>query len=279
MPSPLEPMLRKLAYWGGLDAADEEAVLALPHRTNWVERHGYAIRERAKPTHSCVILSGFAMRHKIVADGARQIVSVHMKGDLVDLHNSFLGVSDHNVQALTECELAFIPRDAVQEIAFARPSIGLAMWLDTLVDASIFREWVVNVGRRDSYSRVAHLLCEFSLRLEVAGLGEATDYELPMTQEQIADCVGLTPVHVNRTLRRLESEGLITRRNSRAVAIGDWNRLAEAGDFDSTYLHLRENEPALTRASVSWEAEGWNGQQRPNAVVQNSSERMLPQGR
>jgi CRP-like cAMP-binding protein len=258
--SPLEPMLRKLAYWADFDATDEEAVLGLPYRTKRVERHGYVIRERARPTHSCVIVCGFAMRHKIVANGARQIVSVHMKGDVLDLHNSFLGIADHNVQTLTACELAFIPRDAVKELALKRPRVALAMWFDTLVDASIFREWVANVGRRDSNTRVAHLLCEFSLRLKVAGLGEATDYELPMTQEQIADCVGLTPVHVNRTLRKLESEGLITRRNSRAVAIGDWKRLAGAGDFDSTYLHLRESDPALIGATISPLADEWEGQ-------------------
>jgi CRP-like cAMP-binding protein len=185
------------------------------------------------------------MRHKIVASGARQIVSVHMKGEFVDLQNSFLGIADHSVQALGEAEVAFIPRERVQELAIARPRVGMAMWLDTLVDASISREWTANVGRRDAYTRVAHLLCEFSLKLKVAGLGEATDYELPMTQEQIADCVGLTPVHVNRMLKKLESEGLIARSSSRAVAIGDWNKLANVGDFDSAYLHLRENEPAL----------------------------------
>jgi len=238
-------MLRKLAYWGNLDAADQAALLGLPCRTRTVARHRFLVREREKATHCCVILSGFAMRHKIVADGARQIVSVHMAGDLVDLQNAFLGVADHSVQVLTECEVAFIPREMAKELAFAHPNVGMAMWLDTLVDASIFREWIANVGRRDSYMRVAHLLCEFSLRLKVAGLGEATDYELPMTQEQIADCVGLTPVHVNRTLKRLEVEGLINRRNSRTVTIGDWSKLAKAGDFDSTYLHLRENEAAL----------------------------------
>jgi CRP-like cAMP-binding protein len=243
--SPLAPLLRKLAGWGYFDAADERALLALPHRTKTFQRHNYVVRERETAVHSCLLLSGFAVRHKIVANGARQIVSVHMKGDVVDLQNSFLGVADHNVQLLTDAAVAFIPRDAVRQIAFERPNIGMAMWLDTLVDASIFREWVANVGRRDSYTRIAHLLCEFSLRLKVAGLGEATDYQLPMTQEQIADCVGLTPVHVNRTLKRLEGEGLITRPNSRTVTIGDWNKLADAGDFDSTYLHLRETEAAL----------------------------------
>ena len=238
-------MLRKLAYWSDLDAEDEAAVLALPHRTRTIQRHGYIVRERDRAIHSCVLLSGFAIRHKTVAGGARQIVSMHIKGDIVDLQNSFLGIADHSVQVLTECQVALIPRDSVKQLAFARPNVGMAMWLDTLVDGSVFREWVANVGRRDAYTRIAHLLCEFSLRMKVAGLGESTDYELPMTQEQIADCVGLTSVHVNRTLKRLVDEGLIGRRNSRSVTIGDWNRLADAGDFDSTYLHLRESEAAL----------------------------------
>jgi CRP-like cAMP-binding protein len=237
-------MLRKLAYWGDFDAADEEAILSLPHKTKRIERNGYIAREREKTTHSCLLISGFAIRHKIVSDGARQIVAIHMKGDLVDLQNSFLGVADHSVQVLSEAEVALIPREAVRQVAFDRPRVGMAMWYDTLVDASVFREWIANVGRRDAHTRIAHLLCEFSLRLKVAGLGEATDYELPMTQEHIADCTGLTPVHVNRMLKRLDAENLITRRSSRSVTIGNWKKLAYAGDFDSNYLHLRENESA-----------------------------------
>ena len=243
--SPLRPMVRKLAYWSELDAADEAAILNLPHRTKRIERNGYIVREREKTTHSCLLVSGFAIRHKIVASGARQIVAIHMKGDLVDLQNSFLGVADHSVQVLTDAEVALIPRDKIKQLAFDRPKVGMAMWFDTLVDASVFREWIANVGRRDAHTRIAHLLCEFALRLKVAGLGEATDYELPMTQEHIADCTGLTPVHVNRMLKLLETENLISRTSSRSVTIGDWNKLADAGDFDSNYLHLRENEPAL----------------------------------
>ncbi len=243
--SPLLPMVRKLAYCTELDATDEQAILDLPHKTKKIERHGYIVRERELATHSCLLISGFAIRHKIVADGARQIVAVHMKGDLVDLQNSFLSIADHSVQVLTDSEVAFIPREAVKKLAFERPNVGMAMWFDTLVDASVFREWIANVGRRDARTRIAHLLCEFSLRLKVAGLGEATDYELPMTQEQLADTTGLTPVHVNRTLKGLEAENLITRKSSRSITIGDWKKLADAGDFDSNYLHLREDEPAL----------------------------------
>ena len=242
---PLQPMVRKLGYWSELDAADAAAILELPHRTKKLERLSYVVRERDKTSHSCLLVSGFAIRHKIVGDGARQIVALHIRGDLVDLQNSFLRVADHSVQALTECEIALIPREAIIDLAFRHPRIGLAMWFDTLVDASVFREWLANVGRRDSRTRLAHLLCEFALRLKVAGLGDATQYELPMTQEQIADCTGLTPVHVNRMLKSLEADRLIERQSSRSVTIGDWRKLAEAGDFDSNYLHLAENEPAL----------------------------------
>ena len=127
-----------------------------------------------------------------------------------------------------------------------RPAVGKAMWIDTLVDASIFREWIANVGRRDARTRIAHVLCEFALRLKLSGLGEQTGYQLPMTQEQLGDVTGLTSVHVNRTLKSLEAEGLIERLSPRAITIGDWKKLADAGDFDSNYLHLHENEPALT---------------------------------
>ena len=166
-----------------------------------------------------------------------QIVAVHMKGDLVDLQNSFLGVADHSVQVLTDSKVAFIPREDIKKLGFERPNVGMAMWHDTLVDGSIFREWIANVGRRDAHARIAHFLCEFSLRLKVAGLGRETDYELPMSQEQLADCVGLTPVHVNRTLKLLEGKGLISR-DRRRISFPDWRAMRDFGDFNQRYLHM-----------------------------------------
>ncbi len=250
--SHLQPMLDKLGYSANIDtdksvfdAADNEALLSLPHQVKKVAREGYIIREREKTTHSCVLLSGYAYRHKIVRGGARQIVAVHIKGDILDLQNSFLGVADHSVQALTDSEVAFIPREAVKKLAVERPRIGMAMWRDTLVDGSIFREWIANIGRRNVRERIAHLLCEFSLRLKIAGLGEETGHELPMTTQQLADSVGVTPVHVSRTLKALEAENLIDRQNGHGIRVGDWEKLAAAGDFDSNYLHLRKGEPAL----------------------------------
>lgn len=238
----LDPMLRKLQYWHKLSPDDQAAVLALPHTIRKLEPHNYIVREFDRAEYSCVLLSGFAIRHKIVAGGQRQIVAIHMKGELVDLQNSLLGRADHSVQMLTAGKIATVPCDAMRALAFDRPAVGRAMWIDTLVDASIHREWIANVGRRDARTRISHLLCEFSLRLKVAGLGEQVSYELPMTQEQLADATGLTSVHVNRTLKGLEADGLISRTNPRFIEIADWRKLVDAADFNSNYLHLQGDE-------------------------------------
>lgn len=243
--STLEPLLAKLQYWRKFDADDRAALLGLPNTVKRMEPNHYVVRESDRAQYSCVMLSGFAIRHKQSAAGSRQILSIHMKGEVVDLQNSMLGTADHSVQMLTEGKVAMIPRDEIERIAYERPNIGKAMWVDTLVDASIFREWILNVGRRDARTRIAHLLCEISVRLKLAGLGEQTNYELPMNQEQLADATGLTSVHVNRTLKTLDREGLIERVSPRSITIGDWKKLSAVGDFNSNYLHLREAEPAL----------------------------------
>ncbi len=244
--SVLAPMVSKLAQWIPMGRREQEALFALPYRVINLRPQEHLIREGDKPQHSCLMLSGFSIRHKIAGNGGRQIFSIQMKGDLADLQNSLLGIADHNLQALTKVEAALIPVEAVLEIAFSYPKIGRAMWHETLVDGSIFREWTLNVGRRDARTRTAHLLCEFALRLEVAGLGERCRYVLPMTQEQLADALGLTSVHTNRTLMSLSSDGLITRTN-RSVSIENWPGLIEAGDFDPAYLHLNggSKAPAL----------------------------------
>ncbi|MBS0504024.1 MAG: Crp/Fnr family transcriptional regulator [Proteobacteria bacterium] len=230
-------MLDKLLMRHSLDAEDQAALLALPHTLRHLRPQELVVREDDVPKTACLLLSGFAIRHKFAGNGARQVFSIHLKGDIVDLHNSLLGFADHNVQTLTRVDAAFIPAPAIMDLAFSRPAIGKALWHDTLVDSSIFREWTLNVGRRDARSRTAHMLCEFALRLEAAGLGEQNEYELPMTQDQLADALGLTNVHVNRTLKGLRDEGLIEH-NKRSVRIVDFATLAQVGDFDARYLHL-----------------------------------------
>jgi CRP-like cAMP-binding protein len=232
----LSAMIRKFEKHTKLGLADREALLALPYTHRRVTPGTHLVRDGDYPDSCCLLITGFAYRHKITGEGARQIISLHLPGDFIDLQNMFLSVSDHNVQALTHADIAFVPKALLSQLAMSHPLIARAMWIDTLIDASIFREWVVNVGRRDSRARVAHLLCEFALRLESAGLSENHRYTLPMTQEQLADSVGLTPVHVNRVLKALESDGLISR-DKRALTIEDWHQLSVAGDFHERYLH------------------------------------------
>ncbi len=237
----LAPMVHKLSLWCTLDPKDIGDILDLPHQLRHLDAGQYLVWDGDKPQHCCLLLSGFAYRHKHAGNGGRQIVSIHMKGDLVDLQNSLLGVADHNVQMLAAGEVALIPVNAIRQLALDNPTVGMAMWYETLVEGSIFREWVLNVGRRDARTRIGHLLCEFALRLEVADLGRQTSYELPITQEQLADAVALTPVHVNRTLMKLEQEGLITR-TKRMITIVDWKELVKVADFEPRYLHLdRQN--------------------------------------
>lgn len=240
----LGPLVTKLELWAQLETNERAAILTLPHRLERVDANRYIVREGDVPRVNCLLTSGFAIRHKILGDGSRSISAIHMRGDVLDLQNSLLGKADHNVQTVTPADVAFIPREAIQKLAVDYPRVGLAMWYDTLVDGSIFREWIANIARRDGLERLAHLLCEFGLRLEYAQIGSRTDYELPLTQEQLADATGMTPVHINRVLKELEQRGLITR-SIRAVGIADWDRLSKAADFSSDYLHLKERAPLL----------------------------------
>ena len=229
-------VIRKLERLTTLDDADRAAIAGLPFTLGRGRASHYVVRERDRVVNCCVLLSGYACRHKTTSEGGRQIVSFHLPGDILDLQHILFPVADHNVQTITEATWAVVPNDALRKVTRERPGITEALWKDTLIDASIFREWVLNVGRRDAKSRVAHLLCEFTTRREAAGLGAPERFELPMSQEQIADATGLTPVHVNRMLHALSDDGIIAR-DKRLVDILDWKLLRRVGDFDSAYLH------------------------------------------
>jgi CRP-like cAMP-binding protein len=239
----LEKMVRKFRHRAALDEGDVEAIMALPFERKVTEAAGYILRDGDRPPGGTIIVDGLAFRHKVTIDGARQILSVHIPGDFIDLEGTLLRATDHNIQALTRCELAVVPRSALIALIDQHPRVGRAMWIDTLIDGSIFREWIVNVGRRDAKAGLCHLLCEFARRLEIIGLAKGAGYELPMTQEQLADALGLTPVHVNRVLKELDREGLIVR-EKRFVRIPDWEALRSVGGFNERYLHLQQMEAA-----------------------------------
>jgi len=233
----LERMTRRFRRRAPFDESDCQALQALPFKKRVAEAGRYLVREGDRMQESVLLLSGLAYRHKMTADGARQIVSIHIPGDFLDLEGALLKVADHSIQTLTRAEVATVGREHIVALIDSHPRVGRAMWIDTLVDGSIFREWVMNVGRRPARQRIGHLLCEFARRLEITGLGDTSGYEFPMTQEQLADATGLTSVHVNRTLKVLEAEGLIVR-SKRFIKIPDWERLRDMSGFNELYLHL-----------------------------------------
>jgi len=232
-----QALTRKLDRLGTLQPSDREAVAALPFRLATVAPATHLVREGDLVTECCLLLTGYSFRYKIATNGNRQIVSFHLPGDILDLQHLVLPKADHGVQTLTEAMVAWIPVSALVDLAQERPAIGQALWRDTLVDASIFREWILNVGQRDAKARIAHMLCEFAVRRDAAGLGSPERFELPMSQEHIADATGLTTVHVNRTLMALAGEGVIVR-DKRDIKIADWERMRRIAGFHAKYLHM-----------------------------------------
>jgi CRP-like cAMP-binding protein len=237
-PHPLDLLIRNLELRSPLSDVDKQQILQLPCQTKELEPGSYIVREADPPRQCGVLVSGFAFRQKLTGDGARQIIAIILPGNALDFQNLFLDVADHSVQMLTRGTVAFLSREQIQDLAFKNASIGHAIMVKMLVESAIYREWTLNVGRRDARTRVAHVLCELGTRLDALGLAKDYGYHLPMTQEELADAVGLTPVHVNRTLKVLEAEGLIVR-DRRKVSFPGWGRLREVGDFNARYLHLQ----------------------------------------
>jgi CRP-like cAMP-binding protein len=237
--NPLDLLIRKIRTHHPLTVEDQQRILALPFKIRTLESQSYTIREGDRPDRCAVLLSGFAFRHKLTGEGARQIMAIHIPGEALDFQNMFLEESDHNVQMLTRGVVAEIPREPLEKLVLESPNVGRAILVFTLVEASIFREWVLNIGRRDARSRIAHLLCEFAYRMNTQGLSPSGIYELPMTQEQLADATGLTPVHVNRVLQALQRDGLMER-DRRIIRFVNWDAMREVADFNARYLHARE---------------------------------------
>ncbi|MDQ0840155.1 Crp/Fnr family transcriptional regulator [Sphingomonas faeni] len=235
--SPLVAMLDKLAMYAPISFEDRAGLLELPYASRVFEAGSYLVREGDAPDHCGMLVSGLVCRHKISGEGLRQIVSIQVPGDIYDLQQLYFVTADHNVQTLTQCAVIMVPRKALRQLAADRLSITQAIFANVLVELSIAREWLLNIGRRDARTRIAHLLCELAVRLDLPALPPGQPYELPMTQEQLGDALGLTAVHISRMLRILVRDGLL-KYSRRGVTIPDWKSLVDVADFNSRYLHL-----------------------------------------
>jgi len=195
------------------------------------------VHERQSQTQSHLLLDGIVARQITLSDGRRQIVALHVPGDFVDLHSFLVQRLEHDVVALTPARIAMFPHVGLRAITETQPHLGRMLWLSTLLDAALHREWVLTVGRRTAKERVAHLLCELHARMKVVERTSGNSYSLPLSQVDIADACGLTSVHVNRVLRQLR-EAKLARFKAKTVEILDPDGLAAAADFDPFYLHL-----------------------------------------
>lgn len=231
-------LITKLETIADLTSEEKDALRGLPYRTRTFDENTDLVRQGDKPPECCLLLEGFVCRYKLLGEGRRQIVSFHIAGDIPDLQSLLLKTMDHSLGSLTPVRVAFIPHAALNELTRAFPGITTAFWRDTLIDAAVFREWLAGVGRRSAHTRIAHLICEIYMRMKAVGLADGPAFELPITQAEFADALGLSPVHVNRVLQDLRKDGLIASRG-RFLSIEDWDGLRRGGEFDPDYLHLR----------------------------------------
>jgi CRP-like cAMP-binding protein len=235
-----DAFIRKILKSTNLEQADVDALVALPMHIKTLAAHTNILSAGERPSQSCLMIKGFSLRSKDSDKGKRQILSIHIPGDIPDLESLHLSVIDHDLRTLSECMVGFISHDALRALIRSRPLIGEALWRQTLVDSAIFREWILNVGRRPASERLVHLLMELRERLAAVGLATNDHYTLPMTQIDLADALALSPVHVNRAMQALRAKGVLDIRKS-VVQLGDTDVLADIADFRDDYLHQPAN--------------------------------------
>ena len=240
---PGNPWLAKLGTIIDLPEEDRAALDEICGEAREIGARRNVIREGDRPEYVHLVVEGWAARYKLLPDGGRQITAFLIPGDFCDLHVTILGEMDHNIATITRSRIAFIPRDRMDALT-DRPRLARALWWATLVDEAVLRAWIVNIGRRDAQEAIGHLICELHVRMRNIGLVSDRAFELPLTQEEIADALGLTAVHVNRVLQRMRADKLITLSHG-SLTILDARRLEEASGFNANYLHLHPRKGRL----------------------------------
>jgi CRP-like cAMP-binding protein len=234
----VNPFIRKLEHGAELSDEDRAALDRVVRQVRQVGGREDLIQEGDKPDHVHVVVEGFACRYKMLPNGERHIMAWLVAGDACDLHVSILGEMDHAIATLAPSKIAYIPREAIEDLTSKHAAINRALWWATLVDEGILREWLVSAGSRSVDKRMAHVFCELLLRLQ--SVGQATDdsFEFPLTQEELGDTLGVSTVHINRVLQQLRADGLITLKAKR-MTIHDVPALQKYAEFNPNYLHLR----------------------------------------
>ncbi|MHB0774801.1 Crp/Fnr family transcriptional regulator [Halomonas sp. WWR20] len=234
----IEPLIQKLCSYTDLSEHEKQALRDAVIRVDTINKRQDIISEGQRPEHVHLVLEGWACRYKLLETGKHHIMAYLLPGDLCDMYVTLLDEMDHSIRTLTPAKVASISQDKLNYIVDHCPRLARALFWSTLVDEAILREWLVNAGGRAADVRLAHIFCELLLRSRSAGLTQDNSFDLPLTQEELGETMGLTVVHTNRIVQRLRKEGLITL-NSKRMVIEDWERLKAFGQFNPNYLHHR----------------------------------------
>ncbi len=231
------PLLSKLEHVVPLEAPDLDALAGLMRLEEHVQADRNIVSEGQAPRSMFVLLEGLACRYRMLPDGARQILTFLLPGDLCDLHVFLLRRMDHSIGTLTPVRLATITREDLLEVGLRHPRISVGLWWSSLQEEAVLRERIVSLGRRDARERVAYLLCELVWRQKAIGHASGDSIDLPLTQIELADALGLTPVHVNRVLQALRRDGLLMLER-RQLTLLNLDALVAVAQFDAGYLHF-----------------------------------------
>lgn len=237
MSTDIDLFIRKLRARHHLSEQEEEALRSMRCSERLFERNQVMVRSGEELENSMLLVSGFALRSKVAADGSRQIVETNIAGDFIDLHGFILRRLEHEISAASPCVIATVPHSELMRITDRFPRLTRALWFQTLVDASIHREWMLVLGKKRSRARIAQFFCEMHARLNIVGLASESGYALPFNQQELADITGMTPVHLNRCLKELRDSGLVTYRHGQ-VELHDLAGLVRIAQFDPAYLHI-----------------------------------------
>jgi CRP-like cAMP-binding protein len=235
----IEVHLQKLRVRDEISREEEMAIRATISDVREVAADKVIVRRGQELTESILLLDGWIARTKDLSDGQRQISELQFAGDFTDMHGFTLKQLDHNIATITRCRVAIVPHQRIRDMLDRFPHLMRVYWTMTNIDASIHREWTVSLGRRSAVSRMAHLFCEILERLRVVGLTNGDGYDFPLTQQELGECLGLTSVHVNRTLQHLRKQGLISVEGRRATIL-NVPELKALAEFNPDYLYLEK---------------------------------------
>jgi len=232
----ISSLIRNLERQSGASSEGRQALSDAIGQIRTFARGEDLVSERVDTTDCLLLVQGLACRYKMLDQERRQILSFHIQGDICNLQALWLPM-DHNVGAMTECRAALLPQASLRAIIRDYPHVGDALWRLTLIEGAVYREWMIGMGRRSSFARVAHLFCEILARYHAMGLLKGDQVDWPITQADLADALGLSIVHVNRVLQQLRRQELVILRG-RTLVISDWEGLRTVAGFDPAYLHL-----------------------------------------